>query len=226
LRRRYPKCPQAREKIPWRALYLIAASRFANNVAKRVGRSSGWSVNLARRYNELGAAGVGDQRGEVACGAKPTLTAKQAPVGERSVATVAPDYEWLWMNAAAYPSTDASFWLALPRLDGEMAQLLLAEFAMQQAAGKQIIQCWDAAPAHRAQRLRVPGRITLLPLPPYTPELNPAANLWLALKEGVANRSFKDLKGLEKTVCQRSRKIAQDTDSISERLSYHWRPNA
>ena len=59
---RYRKCQQPREKLRWRALYLIAKGGIANRVAKQAGRSSGWMTNLARRYNELGAAGVPDQR--------------------------------------------------------------------------------------------------------------------------------------------------------------------
>src|SRR5215207_5959632 len=78
LYQRYRKCQQAREKLRWRALYLISKGGIANHVAKRVGRSSGWITNLARRYNELGTSGVADHRGEVACGVKPTLSHKQA----------------------------------------------------------------------------------------------------------------------------------------------------
>ena len=78
LYQRYRKCQQPREKLRWRALYLIAKGGIANHVAKQVGRSSGWITNLARRYNELGLEGVADQRGEVSCGVKPTLSAKQA----------------------------------------------------------------------------------------------------------------------------------------------------
>jgi transposase len=78
LYQRYRRCQQAREKLRWRALYLIAKGGIPNHVAKRVGRSSGWMTNLARRYNELGALGVSDQRGQLACGVPPTLNAQQA----------------------------------------------------------------------------------------------------------------------------------------------------
>src|SRR5947199_301586 len=60
LYQRYRKCQQAREKLRWRALYLIAKGGIANHVAKQVGRSSGWMTNLARRYNELGPDAVAD----------------------------------------------------------------------------------------------------------------------------------------------------------------------
>ena len=91
LYQRYRKCPQAREKLRWRALYLIAKGGIANRVAKRVGRSSGWMTNLACRYNELGPDGVADQRGEVNCGVKPTLSAKQAQALGTALRRPAPD---------------------------------------------------------------------------------------------------------------------------------------
>jgi hypothetical protein len=55
-----------------------------------------------------------------------------------------------------------------------MAQLFLDEIARTHVtAGKQVVLVWDGAPAHRAGELRVPERITIVPLPAYTPELNP-----------------------------------------------------
>jgi len=37
----------------------------------------------------------------------------------------------------------------------------------------------DGAPNHRCGDLAVPNNITLLYLPPYSPELNPKENLWM-----------------------------------------------
>jgi len=91
LYQRYRKCQQAREKIRWRALYLIAKGGVANDVAKRVGRSSGWITNLARRYNQLGAAGVADQRTEPMPSPPPTLSAKQAQALATALRGPAPD---------------------------------------------------------------------------------------------------------------------------------------
>jgi transposase len=140
---------------------------------------------------------------------------------------VAPDYEWLWIYGAAHPSSGKSFWLSLPSFDGELTQLFLDEFAKANGVeGKQIILCWDGAPAHRAKSLPVPERITLVNYPAYTPELNPAERLWPLLKEGVANESFKDLDALEKRVCRRVRKLCEKPEEISSRLNYHWWPDS
>ena len=91
LYQRYRKCQQAREKIRWRALHLIAKGGVANDVAKRVGRSSGWITNLARRFNQLGAAGVSDQRTQPLPSPPPTLSAKQAQALATVLRGAAPD---------------------------------------------------------------------------------------------------------------------------------------
>lgn len=91
LYQRYRKCQQAREKTRWRALYLIAKGGIANEVAKRVGRSSGWITNLARRYNKLGAAGVSDQRTKPLPSPPPTLSSRQAQALETALRGSAPD---------------------------------------------------------------------------------------------------------------------------------------
>src|SRR5262245_44466681 len=77
LYQRYRRCQQPRETTRWRALYLIAKGGIANQVAKRGGRASGWMTNLARRYNQLGAAGVGDQHTQPKPSPPPTLDGKQ-----------------------------------------------------------------------------------------------------------------------------------------------------
>jgi hypothetical protein len=163
---------------------------------------------------------------EARFGLQPVTRRVWAPKGERPVAQVAPAYEWLWLYAAARPSSGENFWLSLPRLDTEMVQLFLHEFAKAHApAGKQIILYWDGAPAHRAQGLRVPERIRLVQGLPYTPELNPAEKLWPLVKEGVANACFKDLSALERRVCRRVRRLSAEREMLAARLNYHWWPS-
>jgi transposase len=91
LHQRYRKCQQAREKLRWRALYLITKGGVPNHVAKRVGRSSGWMTSLARSYNALGAAGVADQRTQPLPSPPPTLSSKQAQALQTALRGPAPD---------------------------------------------------------------------------------------------------------------------------------------
>jgi transposase len=103
------------------------------------------------------------------------------------------------------------------------AEMFLAEFAKAYApAGKQIILVWDGAPAHVAKSVRVPERIRLVSLPPYTPELKPAEHWWPLVKEAAANDCFKELSALERHVCRRVKRLAEDRELISSHLCYHW----
>jgi len=43
----------------------------------------------------------------------------------------------------------------------------------------------DGAPNHRCGVLIVPDNITLLYLPPYSPELNPKENIWDEIREKI-----------------------------------------
>lgn len=127
------------------------------------------------------------------------------------------------MYAAAHPLTGRVFWLVLPRLSAEMMQLFLDEFAREHAtAGKRVVLVVDGASAHRAKSLRVPGRLTLVSLPAYTPELNPAERLWPLVKEGVANRTHETLAALEEAVCRRCQRIT--AAQVAALTHYHWWP--
>lgn len=82
----------------------------------------------------------------------------------------------------------------------------------------------DGASAHRAKSLRIPERVTLVSLPAYTPELNPAERLWPLVKEGVANRAHETLAALEEAVCSRCQRIS--AAQVTALTSYHWWPTA
>ena len=45
--------------------------------------------------------------------------------------------------------------------------------------------CLDGAPNHRCGVLALPGNISLLFLPPYSPQLNPKENLWDEIREKI-----------------------------------------
>jgi len=56
-----------------------------------------------------------------------------------------------------------------------------------------VVLVLDQAGWHRSKGLTVPANITLLPLPPYSPELNPIERLWSWLKSHqLSNRVYAD----------------------------------
>jgi transposase len=91
LYRHYRACQRPQEKVRWRALYLISQGEQANRAARRVGRTSGWITQLARRYNERGAEAVPNRQGDVRCGSKPHLDTTAAELLDQALRSTAPD---------------------------------------------------------------------------------------------------------------------------------------
>ena len=59
----------------------------------------------------------------------------------------------------------------------------LREISSQVAPGAHAVLVLDSAGWHQpGERLPVPNNISLLPLPPYVPELNPVENIWQFLR--------------------------------------------
>ncbi len=68
----------------------------------------------------------------------------------------------------------------------------LDEIACQVAPGAHAVVMMDQAGWHMSGKLIVPDNLTLLPLPPRAPELNPVENVWQFLRENwLSNRVFK-----------------------------------
>jgi hypothetical protein len=102
---------------------------------------------------------------------------------------------------AVEPTTGESFFLELPLLNSAMFQLWLDDFAHTFPESFNILVL-DNGAFHTAKALRGPPHVVAVPLPPYSPELNPIERLWRDLKDQVANTIARSLDELSETVCQ------------------------
>ena len=80
----------------------------------------------------------------------------------------------------------------LPACNTEAMQLHLDEIATKVTPGAHAVLILDQAGWHGAKDLKAPQSISLLPLPPRAPELNPQANIWQFMRANwLSNRIFK-----------------------------------
>jgi transposase len=57
-----------------------------------------------------------------------------------------------------------------------------------------IVMVLDGASSHKCKELKIPENVSLVFLPPYSPELNPAEQIWNVLRRNYfANRVFDSL---------------------------------
>jgi transposase len=92
-------------------------------------------------------------------------------------------YTWTHLFAAVRPATGDSFALVLPQVSTAAMNAFLAGFAAALARDEHAVLVLDRAGWHRARKLGVPSNVTLIWLPPYSPQLNPVERLWWYLRE-------------------------------------------
>ena len=71
----------------------------------------------------------------------------------------------------------------LPEVSTVAMQAFLDQFSKTLAADEHAVMVVDQAGWHTAGALAVPANVTLVRLPPYSPELNPVERVWLFLRE-------------------------------------------
>jgi hypothetical protein len=103
--------------------------------------------------------------------------------GIRPPGLAARRFHSLYLFAACRPGTDQAFALALPEATTASMGLFLERFAQELGPGVHAALVLGRAGWHVSRRLAVPDNITLVPLPPYSPELNPVERVWLYLRE-------------------------------------------
>lgn len=97
---------------------------------------------------------------------------------------IAPLYEYYWLYATVEPVTGETFYLEMPWLNADAFTVFLAEVSKQYRDDLCVIVL-DNAGAHTAARVVVPENVILVPLPAYSPELNPVERLWQDLKRRI-----------------------------------------
>ena len=79
----------------------------------------------------------------------------------------------------------------------------LVEIGQAVAPGAHAILILDKAGWHTTAKLTVPANITLVPLPPRCPELNPVENIWQYLRQNwLSNRIFNDYDDILGICCE------------------------
>jgi transposase len=130
---------------------------------------------------------------EARIGQQGALTTVWAQTGSRPQRVRQTEYEWVYVYAAVNAVTGASSAMLAPTVNTAYMNAHLAFISAQVAAGSHAILVLDQAGWHVAKALEVPANITLLHLPPYSPELNPVERVWAYLRSHyMSNRVFKD----------------------------------
>jgi transposase len=113
----------------------------------------------------------------------------------------------------------------MPYADTTAMQIFLNRFAQTLAEDDHAVMILDQAGWHGSKALAVPANVTLVPLPSYSPELNPVERVWLYLKERfLSHRLLDDYDAIVNAACKAWNRLIAEPGRIKSLCSYPWSP--
>jgi hypothetical protein len=133
-------------------------------------------------------------------------------------------YLRLWLYAAVEPTTGDAVVLFLPRTDSPCLQAFLDALQRHCAPGadEAIAVVLDGSGSHTGARVHWPAGLQRVPLPPLSPELNPAERWFEELRAALANRVFDTLADLEAALVAALRPYWEEPKRLISLLAYPW----
>ena len=143
--------------------------------------------------------------------------------GQRPPGLADKRFTFAYIFAAVEPGTDNAFALIMPYADTDAMQVFLDRFSKTIAADEHVAMIADQAGWHVSNNLKVPTNISLVRLPPYSPELNPVERLWLYLKERfLSHRLLDDYDAIVDAAEAAWKRLTAETGRVTSLCSYSW----
>ena len=112
--------------------------------------------------------------------------------------------------------------LCLPGVDLALSHLFLEHVAASDPAAEHVV-IWDQAGFHPDPKLpALPGRVHLVPLPPYSPELNPVEAIGDVIKDRIANTLWETMDALETAIGEELKPIYETAERVRNFVSHGW----
>lgn len=141
-------------------------------------------------------------------------------IGERAILPQQQAYSNEYLFSALSPITGDNFHLILPSMTSQTMLIYLQELKKQHP-DEHVVVVIDNAPCHRKKCLYEIEGLTLVNLPSYSPELNPAERYFEEIRRITANRVFDSLDNQAELVTKAVNDWS-DNDKIKKLTGYEW----
>ena len=161
---------------------------------------------------------------EARVGQQGTLTRVWAPRGSRPAIARDRRYTWAYLFGAVCPARGVGAGIVMPSVNLEAMSEHLKEISRNVMPGAHCLLQVDGAGWHRpSERLIVPANITLLTLPPYSPELNPVENIWQYLRANwLSHRVWQSYEAIVDACCIAWNALIATPERITSIATRDW----
>ncbi len=154
-------------------------------------------------------------------GLKTWCRRRWCPRGSRPPWIIQDEYQWLWVYVAIEPSRGTCHVLLLPHVTGDWLQIYL--HSLRESTGTdRLTVVLDNAPSHKNHAVVWPTGISPLYLPPYSPELNPAEQVFRQLRQWLANRVYASLDDLQEALITVLQTFWENPQLVIRLTNYPW----
>jgi transposase len=102
-------------------------------------------------------------------------------------------------------------------------QLHLNEASKQVDTKAHAVVLMDRAGWHSTGKLKIPKNLTIILLPPKSPELNPVENIWQYLRANyLSNRVFENYEAIAEVTCDAWNKLISQPQTITSIGMRDW----
>jgi DDE superfamily endonuclease len=127
------------------------------------------------------------------------------------------------LSGAVCPARDQGAAIVMPLADTAAMQAHLDETGRRVAPGAHALVLLDKAGWHTTRKLSPPANLTLLHLPPRSPELNPTENIWQYLRQTwLSNRVFDSYAHICQACREAWNKLTAETGRIASIATREW----
>ena len=156
-------------------------------------------------------------------GQQGSLTRIWATKGTRPRKVKQKQFTSTYIYGAACHSTGQSFGLILPYANTVAMNIFLSELSKEIKPGEHIALIVDNAGWHNSRDLSVPRNITLIPLPPYSPELNAMEQVWEWMKNHfLYNQYYSSYEDIVEKVSVAWNQISCDSTFLKSIIHRNW----
>ena len=128
-----------------------------------------------------------------------------------------------YIYGASCPRKKKAVGLILPYANSVCMNMHLKEISLNVERGCHAVIIVDQARWHTSGLLEIPQNISLLPLPPYSPELNSQENVWQWIKDKyLSNRVFKTFEEINDAAVEGWNKFSHSPELIFSLTNRKW----
>ena len=156
-------------------------------------------------------------------GQKNKITRRWARRGTRPRALADLRTKSAYLFGAICPARGTGAAIVMPHANSQAMPHHLDEIARLVRPRAHALMILDQAAWHTTEKLRIPDNLSLLPLPPKSPELNPVENVWQFLPQNkLSNRIFDSYEAILTAACDAWNSLLADPEPITSIETRSW----